>query len=60
MSRNVLLEGGRHVALIGNVVPPSLVSSTLTVASVDDCRALGRSVASHWLACTPLPLIDTV
>lgn len=47
------------MALAGNLVSLSLVSSVLTVATVEDCRALGRSVAEHWLARTPLPLIDT-
>jgi 2-keto-4-pentenoate hydratase len=47
------------VALTGNLVPLSSVSSALTVTSFEDCRALGRSVAEHWLTRTALPLIDT-
>lgn len=45
--------------MAGNLLPLSLAGSALTVASVEDCRALGRSVAEHWLARTALPLIDT-
>jgi 2-keto-4-pentenoate hydratase len=52
-------RGGRLLVLAGNFVLASLVSSLLTPASAEDCRALGRSVAEHWLARKPLPLIDT-
>jgi 2-keto-4-pentenoate hydratase len=45
--------------MAGNLLPLSLAGSALTVASVEDCRALGRSVAEHWLTRTALPLIDT-
>lgn len=31
----------------------------LTPASAEDCRSLGEIVATHWLARTPMPLIDT-
>jgi 2-keto-4-pentenoate hydratase len=54
-----LCRGSRLVALAGNLVFSSLVGAALTPASAEDCRALGRSVAEHWLARTPLPLIDT-
>jgi 2-keto-4-pentenoate hydratase len=37
----------------------SLPTKEIMAAEPEDCRALGRSTAQHWLDRTPMPLIDT-
>jgi 2-keto-4-pentenoate hydratase len=53
------LPSCKHGPIVGsNVICTSTISVTRP-AGADECHALGLLVAEHWLARTPMPLIDT-